>query len=173
MATTTGEIEAADGAVGHDGVETQEPIGVPVEVDRVLLAVADDTHDRVRNVALSMAATHGATVDALSVIPMDVSVDHWDMVVERRESAAEAVLDAAGAAADAASVPLHKRLRYGTPAEEISLYADGNDVDLIVVGEPNRTGLRRFFSPKNVASDVRAATGVPVVSVPQVAESAE
>lgn len=133
--------------------------------DRILVAVDGDTDGRVTEVAVSLAARHGARVDALSVVRMNASVDHWDVVVERRESAAETALDAVGDAADA-ETPVAKRLRYGDPAEEISLYAEGNGADLVVVGEPNRTGVRRFFSPTSVTDSVRRSASVPVLAVP-------
>jgi len=160
MATTSSSIDTADGrAVGSSAA----PAGA---FDRVLLAVDGDTDERVHEVAVSLAAAHGAELDALSVVPMDVSVDHWDMVVERREDESEAALDAVGDAGRGTDVPVRKQLRYGTPAEEIGLYADGNDVDLVVVAEPDRSGFKRLFSPSNLASNVRDATDVPVVSVP-------
>lgn len=160
MATTSSSIDAADARAVGSGAAA---VG---GFDRVLLAVDDDTDERVRDVAVSLAAAHGAELDALSVVPMDASVDHWDMVVERREEEAETALDAVGDAGREADVPVHKRLRYGTPSAEIGLYADGNDVDLVVVAEPDRSGLKRLFSPSNLASNVRDATAVPVVSVP-------
>lgn len=159
MATTSSSIDAADARAVGSGAAAGA-------FDRVLLAVDDDTDERVRDVAVSLAAAHGAELDALSVVRMDASVDHWDMVVERREEEAETALDAVGDAGREANVPVHKRLRYGTPSAEIGLYADGNDVDLVVVPEPDRSGLKRLFSPSNLASNVRDATAVPVVSVP-------
>lgn len=159
MTTTSSSIDAADARAVGSGAAAGA-------FDRVLLAVDDDTDDRVRDVAVSLAAAHGAELDALSVVRMDASVDHWDMVVERREEEAETALDAVGDAGREANVPVHKRLRYGTPSAEIGLYADGNDVDLVVVPEPDRSGLKRLFSPSNLASNVRDATAVPVVSVP-------
>lgn len=160
MATTSTGIDAVDERAVGSGA------AAAVAFDRVLLAVDGDTDERVHEVAVSLAAAHGAGLDALSVVPMDVSVDHWDMVVERREDEAEAALDAVGDVGREADVPVRKQLRYGTPAEEIGLYADGNDVDLVVVAEPDRSGLKRLFSPSNLASNVRSATAVPVVSVP-------
>ncbi|WP_435063127.1 universal stress protein [Halobaculum sp. EA56] len=164
MTTDTAEVGGAGGAFD---------VGTEGGFDRILLPVDGDTDERVHEVALSLAAAHGARVDALSVVPMDASVDHWDMVVERREDAAEAALDAVGDAAARAGVDAEKRLRYGTPAEEIGLYADGNDVDLVVVGEPDRTGLRRLLSPRSVAADVRRETSLPVVSVPTATDRTE
>ncbi|WP_224333777.1 universal stress protein [Haloprofundus halobius] len=133
--------------------------------EHILVAVDPEMDERVSDVALSLAADHGAEVDALSVVPMNASVDHWDMVVERREESAEAALDALGAAADELDVSVAKQLRYGTPAEEIQRYAEYHDVDLVVLGEPTRTGLRRFFSPKSVTELVRRSTSVPVLTV--------
>ncbi|KTG08964.1 universal stress protein UspA [Haloprofundus marisrubri] len=133
--------------------------------EHILVAVDEEMDERVGEVALALAARHGAQVDALSVVRMNASVDHWDMVVERREEAAEEALDALGEAAERAGVSLTKQLRYGTPADEIAAYADHHDVDLIVAGEPNRTGLRRFFSPKSVTDCVRRAASVPVLTV--------
>lgn len=141
--------------------------------DRILVAVDGDTDDRVTEVAVSLAARYGARVDALSVVRMNASVDHWDVVVERREAAAETALDAVGDAAADAETSVAKRLRYGDPAEEISLYAEGNGVDLVVVGEPNRTGLRRFFSPKSVTDSVRRSASVPVLAVPAADSASE
>lgn len=161
MATNVSEIgDRSDAAVGAAGGATDG------RVDRVLVAVEGDTDERVHDVALSLGATHGASVDALSVVPMDVSIDHWDMVVERREDEAAAALDAVGDAGERHGVTVEKNLRYGTPAEEIGLYAGGNDVDLVVVGEPDKSRFERLLSPGNVANDVRRAVTVPVVSVP-------
>lgn len=133
--------------------------------EHILVAVDEEMDERVGEVALALAARHGARVDALSVVRMNASVDHWDMVVERREESAEEALDALGDAADRLGVSLTKQLRYGTPADEVAAYADHHDVDLIVAGEPNRTGLRRFFSPKSVTDRVRRSASAPVLTV--------
>ncbi len=167
MTMSAAELDGVGAAETGDASERGTSARVEAGAfDRVLLVADDDTTERVRSLAFSLAASHGATVDALSVVPMDVSVDHWDVVVERREDEAEAALDAVADAARGADVPVRKRLRYGTPAEEIGLYADSNGVDLVVVAEPDRSGLKRLLSPTNLASDVRDATSVPVVSVP-------
>ncbi|QCJ45850.1 universal stress protein [Haloprofundus sp. MHR1] len=148
-------FEPAPAAVsGGDGV-----------FEHVLLAVDPEMDERVAEVALSVAASHGARVDALSVVRMNASVDHWDVVVERREERAEEALDAVGDAAADHDLSVEKRLRYGTPAEEIAKYAEHHDVDLVVVGEPSRSGLRRFLSPKSVTDRVRRSTAAPVLTV--------
>lgn len=134
--------------------------------DRVLVAVSETTDPAVVETATALAAAHGATLDALSVVPMTASVDHWDMVVERREDAATAALDTVGEIATERGVEVAKRLRYGTPAEEIERYADGNSIDLVVMGEQTHTGLRRFLSPRSVSVSVRRSASLPVVTVP-------
>ncbi|WP_226041604.1 universal stress protein [Natrinema sp. DC36] len=134
--------------------------------DRVLVAIDGETDDAVGSVAISEAVRHDARVDALSVVRMNASVDRWDMVVERREASAEASLDAVGDAAAETDVSVEKRLRYGDPAEEIVRYASHNDIDLIVLGEPTRTGLRRYISSTSVTERVRRSASVPVLTVP-------
>ncbi|WP_222919029.1 universal stress protein [Natrinema sp. SYSU A 869] len=134
--------------------------------DRILVAIDGDTDDDVGAAGVSLAARHGARVDALSVVQMNASVDHWDMRVERREASAEAALDAVGDVATETDISVAKRLRYGDPAKEIELYASHNDVDLIVVGKPTRTGLRRYLSPTSVTERVHRSASVPVLTVP-------
>ncbi|MBZ6496707.1 universal stress protein [Natrinema longum] len=134
--------------------------------DRVLVAVDGETPAAVGRVAVAEAARHGARVDALSVVRMTASVDGWDVVVERREDSAEAAVDTVGDAAIGTDISVSKRLRYGDPAAEIARYADHNDVDLVVIGEPTRTGLSRYLSPTSVTDRVRRASSVPVLTVP-------
>lgn len=164
MASTLG---GTDESIPTDG---REPADVATAdeagFDRVLVAVDDETPAAVGRVAVAEAARHGARVDALSVVRMTASVDGWDVVVERREDGAEAAVDAVGDAAAGTEVPVSKRLRYGDPADEIARYADHNDVDLLVIGEPNRTGLRRYLSPTSVTDRVRRRASVPVLTVP-------
>ncbi|SEW32401.1 universal stress protein [Natrinema salifodinae] len=136
------------------------------QFDRVLVAVEAETDEAVSEIATSLAARHDARVDALSIVRMTASVDHWDMVVERREDSAEAALDAVGDAAAETDIDVAKRLRYGDPATEIARYAAETDVDLIVMGEPDRSGLRRYLAPTSVTDQVRRDASVPVLTVP-------
>ncbi|GGL65802.1 universal stress protein [Halocalculus aciditolerans] len=135
-------------------------------IDTVVVAVAEDTPERVVESALTVAADHDADLHALSVVRMTAGVDHWDMVVERREDDAETALDtAADAAATSAHVDLTKHLRYGDPADEIAAYADAVDADLVVLGDPDRSGLRRLLTPATVTARVRRRTTTPVLAV--------
>lgn len=164
---------AFGGGAGRTGdVPTEDPGGAsgdgPASFDRVLVAFdGDGRNDRVVRAAVDLAATHGASLHALSVVRMNASVDHWDFVVERREDAAERALDAAGEVAAGAGVPIEKHLRYGTPAEEIDGYARFNEVDLVVMGEPDREGWGGLLRPTSVTERVRRAASVPVLSIPE------
>lgn len=134
--------------------------------DRVLLAVDDETDPAVTETAVSIANAFDASIHALSIVPMNASVDHWDVVVERREAAAEAALD--GVTEIAGTVSVTKQLRYGDPAEEIGRYAEHNGIDLVVAGKPDRSGLRGFLAPKSVTESLQGSVSLPVLAVPAV-----
>lgn len=150
---------------------SQVAVDSPGTFDRVLLAVDAETEMAVIETAISVATAFDASVHALSVVPMSASIDHWDVVVERREGDAEDALDAVAKVTD--TVPVTKRLRYGDPAEEIELYAEHNSIDLVVTGEPNRTGLRRIFAPQSVTASIQQSVSLPVLAVPATQASAE
>ncbi|WP_075938347.1 universal stress protein [Halosegnis longus] len=140
----------------------------PGVFDRIVLAVDEDTDETVAETAVALAAAHDATLDVLSVVRMWSTVDNWDAAVERREASAERALDVAGEIAAGSGVEVRKRLRYGTPAEEIGLYAEGNEADIVVAGEPSRGRLGRLFSGRATMGDVRRAVSMPVMTVPSV-----
>lgn len=137
------------------------------ELSRIVVAVDADTPDHVVERALAVAAAHDARVDALSVVRMTAAVDHWDMVVERREADAETALDAAGDTATDSNVPLTKQLRYGDPATEIAAYAADVDADLLVLGDPDHSRLRRLLTPPSVTTRVRQQTTTPTLAIPE------
>ncbi|MDF9746700.1 universal stress protein [Natrinema salsiterrestre] len=164
MATKSRGTDEPEAVGSHDaGTETTTHL---TGFDRVLVAIDGESDDAVGAVAVAEAARHDARVDALSIVRMNASVDQWDVVVERREERAEAALDAVDHAATEPGVPISKRLRYGDPAREIVRYAAHNGIDLIVMGEPTRTGLRRYFSRTSVTDRVRRTASVPVLTVP-------
>ncbi|AGB32128.1 UspA domain-containing protein [Natrinema pellirubrum DSM 15624] len=163
MASTMGET---DESVTIDEPDLAGEAPTEAGFGRVLVAVDGETPAAVGRVAIAEAARHGARVDALSIVRMTASVDGWDMLVERREDSAETALEAVEDVSVGTDVTVSKRLRYGDPAEEIARYAAHNDIDLVVIGEPTRTGLRRYLSPTSVTDRVRRASSVPVLTVP-------
>lgn len=132
--------------------------------DRILLAVDAEIDPSLIETTVSVARAFDASIHALSVVPMRASVDHWDFAVERREAEAERALDRVGDAAN--DITVAKRLRYGDPSEEIELYAEHNGIDLIVAGEPEKSRLRRFLSPRSVTESLQRSASVPVLAVP-------
>ncbi|WP_418286797.1 universal stress protein [Halorubrum sp. DTA46] len=131
--------------------------------ERVLVVARDDEAGRVAaETAVDIAATHGATVDALYVVD---TTEHWDMVVERRERTGEALVeDVEGRGADR-GVDVEKWFRYGTAHEEVLDFAAAHGVDLIVVGSARRTGLDRLLHPETLPVRVQRGADAPVMVV--------
>ena len=57
-------------------------------------------------------------------------------------------------------------IRFGTPHEEITKFADEMDVDLVIMGTHGRTGLAHLLVG-SVAERVVRTSKVPVLTVPQ------
>ncbi len=146
------------GATGH---------GTAVDVggmfERVLVVADGEATGRTAvDAAIDLAATHGASVDALFVVD---TTEHWDMAVERRERAGEAAVESAADRGARADVDVRKRFRYGTAHEEVVDYAATHDVDAIVVGSARRTGLDRLVNPETLPVRVQRGASCPVLVV--------
>lgn len=136
--------------------------------DRILVPVADPADaDALADTALSLAAAHGATLRALSVVEAGAGVGHWDVVVERREAEAEAAVEAVADRAEAAGVEAVKHVRYGEPDGTIAAYAADYEADLIVMGARDRSGIGRLISAGAVTPRVQRRSTVPVLAVPE------
>lgn len=147
---------------------TADPATDVPSFDRILVPVADpDDADALVDTALSLAAAHGATVHALSVVEAGAGPGHWDVVVERREADAEAAVEAVADRAEAAGVETVKHVRYGDPDGTIAAYADDHEADLIVMGARDRSGIGRLVSAGAVTPRVQRRTAVPVLAVPE------
>ncbi|TKX77756.1 universal stress protein, partial [Halorubrum sp. SD626R] len=116
--------------------------------DRVLVVTADTDAGRAAvDAGVEIAATHGASVDALYVVD---TTEHWDMAVERHEREGETLVEAAESRGAAVGVDVDKWFRYGTAHEEVLDFAASHDADLIVVGSARRTGLDRLVHPETL-----------------------
>jgi nucleotide-binding universal stress UspA family protein len=110
---------------------------------------------------VTIAERFDATVHALSVVPegplgtleTDAAIPAAERAVERVEA------EAAREGVDAVTA-----VEQGVPHEEILDYADGNGIDLIVMGTQGRTGLDRVLVGSVTERLVRMAD-VPVVTV--------
>ena len=131
--------------------------------ERVLVvADGDATGDAAVAAGIDLAATHGASVDALYVVD---TTEAWDMVVERKEREGERAVEAATARGTTRGVDVEKWFRYGTAHEEVLGFADAHDVDCIVVGSARRTGLDRLIHPNPLPSRLQRDGSVPVLVV--------
>jgi nucleotide-binding universal stress UspA family protein len=164
MSTDTDAADPRDGtaSASRDADRVPRSPG-PGRFERVLVVTTDDPAGRAAaSAAVDLAATHGATVDALYVVD---TTEGWDMVVERRERAGEELVEAAAARGAAAGVEVEKWFRYGAPHREAVDFAAAHDADLVVVGAARRTGLDRLLHPDPVPARVRRGVDVPVMVV--------
>jgi len=134
--------------------------------DRILVATDDSDTARVAvDQAVSLAAVHGATLHALSVVYLRPSLEPSVEVFHDRleELAATATAHVASAGADQ-GVEVVEATAEGLPHREILDYVADHDVDLVVVGTHGRTGLDHLLLG-SVAERVVRHSPVPVLTV--------
>lgn len=167
------------GAADPDGTSTEEtsrpdPVEEPSPAhgaagataglfERVLVVTdGEETGDAAVEAGVDLAATHGASVDALYVVD---TTEAWDMVVERHERTGEAAVEEAEARGRERDVDVEKWFRYGTAHEEVLEFADAHDVDVVVVGSARPTGLDRLIRPETLPTRLQRGGSVPVLVV--------
>ena len=129
--------------------------------------------------AVEQAAATGATVEAVSVVvpeqfftggddpPMNYAEASDELVaedVEDAETEAQEVLDEAAEVGDETGVEVEIGMLYGEPVEELTEYADENDLDAIFVGH---RGLSEEYEGLvgSTAKDIVGRASVPVTVV--------
>lgn len=134
--------------------------------ERILVPTdGSDTSFLAAEHAIDIAAQYGAELHALFVVEQSGPAGHWDVAVERQESAGERALDTVGGLADEAGITVEKHLRRGRPSEEIIDAAGDYGVDLVVMGTHGRTGLGRLASAGSTTERVVRITRIPVLVV--------
>jgi nucleotide-binding universal stress UspA family protein len=129
---------------------------------RILLATDGQPGSRrAENCALALAAAYGATLHALYVV--DRRFGRSGPLHGTLEQEAMAVGRAVAVRAVREGVEVVTAVEMGRPAKAILGYADANDVDLIVVGSRERTGLDRLVMG-SVAERLLDTASVPVVT---------
>lgn len=83
----------------------------------------------------------------------------------RQERIAEGIFRAAVAAAERASTSVSTVFEYGLPVRTIIAYAEEHDIDQIVIGTHNRTGLSRLLLG-SVAETIVRQSSIPVTVSP-------
>lgn len=114
--------------------------------------------------AVGIADGLGATVHALSVIPGS-GTSKRDQLRADPDADAEAAVEEVLEAAEREGVDATGTVRSGVPQDEILAYADGHDVDAIVIGTHGRTGLDHVLVG-SVAEQVVKNASIPVVTIP-------
>ncbi|MDG5760215.1 universal stress protein [Natronococcus sp. A-GB1] len=96
--------------------------------------------------------------------PGSVSPEYWREWHKRAESKAQAVFDDAREIAAEHDRSVETVLEFGEPDDVILEYAEGHDIDRIVMGSHCRTGAERFLLG-SVAETVVKRAPVPVLIV--------
>lgn len=123
-----------------------------------------ETSRRAAEHAVALASGLDSTVHAVSVVEGSGTMQRDQLRADPEAEARDAVEAVERAAADE-NVAVTTALREGPPTEEIHAHADDYDVDLIVMGTDNRSGLERVLD-HSVAEDVLENSTVPVLTVP-------
>lgn len=135
--------------------------------ENVLLPTdGSDGTGRVVDHALHIARMDEATVHVLhvvdtSVAPLDA---HSQSVYDALEAAGRKSVEEIRERALDAGIHAVSAIRRGSPHRELLDYADGNDIDLIVMGTHGRTGLERTLLGSVTERVVRLASA-PVLTV--------
>ena len=126
--------------------------------------------------ALDIAERYGAEVHALYVVDIDsmslalgaeqldrIETGRFDEMDEVREQADEATGYVADCA-DERGLEVVEHISSGRPHEKVASYAEGNDVDLVVMGSHGRSGVKRALLGSVTERTLRE-THVPVLVV--------
>ena len=114
-----------------------------------------------KNTGAKLYAIYVIDTAAFASIPMDAA---WESMYELLKQEGD---DATGYVADKAraeDLEVEQHTIEGHPAEEIRKFAEGNSIDLIVMGTLGKTGLDRFLLG-SVAEKVVRTSKIPVLVV--------
>ncbi|WP_435157519.1 universal stress protein [Haladaptatus sp. DFWS20] len=141
----------------------------PTEEYRNILLPTDGTLGSRRAIdeCGKLAAQYNATVHVVYVIDSRIARSGALMDVMQRESE-QACNDAVSRVTNAGAMSRIETLR-GRPAEQLLVYTDNHDIDLIVMGTHGRTGIDRFVMG-SVAEKVVRRTTKPVLTVRNLGE---
>ncbi|NPE31564.1 universal stress protein, partial [Methanococcoides sp. SA1] len=98
---------------------------------------------------------------AFASIPMDAG---WEMMYELLETEGKDASNQVVELGEAQGLEIESAVLEGHPSNEIIEFAEGNDIDLIVIGTLGKSGLDRFLLG-SVAEKVTRNSKVPVLVV--------
>jgi len=116
--------------------------------------------------AIDIATTYDAALHTLYVVDTDIGVDASIAgAFDALEDVGQDAIDEVVSRAEAAGVrQIEGAIAQGKPHRVILEYADGNDVDLVVMGTHGRTGLNRYLIG-SVTERVVRLSDTPVLTV--------
>lgn len=116
--------------------------------------------------AIEITERFGATLHVVYVAAIDDELDENDQERRREEGRGEAALTAIDDAAREYGLDVRTTVRRGRPAEELLAYAEGESVDLIVMGTHGQDGRERERQLLGGVTDaVLRTSDVPVMTV--------
>ena len=144
------------------------------------ILIATDGSKNVQNavdLGIEIAKATGAKVYAAMVVPshsltsyMKSHMEEWEAPYDTIRQVANKAIEYAMDKAKMEGVEATGVILEGHPPEQITAYAQGNDMDLIVMGTLGRTGIDRFLIG-SVAENVIRHSKVKVLVVPSNAGS--
>lgn len=119
--------------------------------------------------AVEDATEHGGSVLAMHVLDTgDYAAPmrgRWQEFYENLRRGGEEIAEEVCDIADESSVQCDSAILEGDPAEEITRFAEENEVDAIYMGTVGRSGLKEVFLGSTAERVIRSAT-LPVTVVP-------
>ena len=132
---------------------------VPLDGSELAEVVFPYAKELAARLDLDVILLHVYSPEERELIPMHQSYVERAAEIIRRES--EEVREKTGIQPGGKALEARGELAVGHPAEEILRYADGNDIDVILMATHGRSGVRRW-AMGSVADKVLRASGVPV-----------
>lgn len=125
------------------------------------------------DMALDLAQTHDATLHVLFIVDQPVSVSGvgegfsgLDNLLTALEEEGHRATDSIGEQAADRGIETEVAVRRGNPHDDILVYAEEEDIELIVMGTHGRTGVKRALLG-SVTENVVRHSEIPVLTVHQ------
>lgn len=116
--------------------------------------------------ALGLAEKYGAEIHILYVadIRINSTADIWVNLLGELEEIGRKATEKISDKAEETGIESFTEVIRGIPHEEINLYSEENNIDLIVMGTHGRTGLDRILLG-SVTEKIIRTSGIPVLTV--------
>lgn len=140
-----------------------------------ILVAIDDSDPAASALEHALERFPDASITVLHVIEVDepdgslrqrAFPSEYEQQRRAAEETAETVLEDARTYADEQGKPITTATRYGNPVRRITEYAEENDIDRVVIGTHDRSGISRLLLG-SLSELVARRSSVPVTTVPE------